>query len=397
MDAGGFTGRYRRARSVATAAALMLSGCATGVPRPHPSVLAPVEVALPGPEAAQPAPETLALAEQAARDVAQLQALAPQLAETTSAHPAPVGIDWNTAHADGQTPPAQPMGPQPPEPEPVLISETFQDGAAADAPAPAGGVAVSSAAVLELAPAAHDQLVVDLSRSLYREAAYSDVPLRELLVIAATSILDPQRAMAPEAIPGLTERERELLGAFQGFFGELGTRLAATGDPESVVEAVVALEQALSAEPTLRVTTVALCTRVGGFGDYDEFATNEAGRYAFLAHSGQQAVVYVELDDFSSRLNESGLWVTELSQQLVVYSDRDGIPVQRVEWQAGVDTSKNRRDDFFLVQVFRLAEPLSVGRYQLKVRIRDEASGAEAETALDFEMVADPHLAAATP
>ena len=143
------------------------------------------------------------------------------------------------------------------------------------------------------------------------------------------------------------------------------------------------------------MTRAVLCTRVGGFGDYDEFERNEAGRYAFLAHNGQQAVVYVEIEEFTSELNDKGQWVTELSQQLVVYSDRDGIPVQREAWQAGVDRSKNHRQDFFLVQIVTLAERLSVGRYQLKIRLRDEKSQAVAETAIDFEMVADPRMTAA--
>ena len=103
-------------------------------------------------------------------------------------------------------------------------------------------------------------------------------------------------------------------------------------------------------------------------------------------------MVYLEIDEFTSELNEKGQWVTELSQELVIYSDRDGIPVQREGWQTGVDLTKHRRTDFFVVQIITLAERLSVGRYQLKIRVRDERSGAEAETAIDFEMIADPRL-----
>ena len=38
---------------------------------------------------------------------------------------------------------------------------------------------------------------------------------------------------------------------------------------------------------------------------------------------------------------------------------------------------------------------LSVGRYQLKISVRDEKSRAEAEASLEFEMVADPSLTTA--
>jgi hypothetical protein len=241
------------------------------------------------------------------------------------------------------------------------------------------------------------QLTVDLCSELYRQGAYSDVPLREMLLIAATSMVTPDRALAAEALPGMSERERELLGRMQEFFAEIGRGLQASRDPEAVVTAIEQLHQILSRQPRLGLPRAALCTRVGGFGDYDEFPRNEAGRYSFLAHSGQQAVVYVEVADFTSVQNEQGQWVTELSQQLVLYSDRDGIPVWREGWQPGVDASRNRRGDFFIVQIITLPQQLSVGRYQLKVHVRDDRSRAEAELAIELEMVADPRMTAGRP
>jgi hypothetical protein len=236
-------------------------------------------------------------------------------------------------------------------------------------------------------------LIVEMSSELYRRGAYSDMPLRELLLIAATTLVTPDRALATEALPGLTDRERELLAEMQTFFTRIGRELAADGDPEAITREIDVLHRALIAQPRLVISRAALCTKVGGFGDYNEFPPNSEGRYAFLAHSGQQAVVYVEVEDFTSELNEKGQWVTELSQQLVVYSERDGIPVWREDWQAGVDLSRNRREDFFIVQVITLPERLSVGRYHLKIRIRDVKSEAETEAAVDFEMVADPRMA----
>ncbi len=236
------------------------------------------------------------------------------------------------------------------------------------------------------------QLIVQLSRELYRKAAYSDEPLRDLLLIAATSMLDPDRALATEAIGVLTQREREILEGMQAFFSDLGSQLQATGDPEVVVFAADALGRSLASHPQLSVATAALCSRVGGFGDYDEFSRNDAGRYSFLAHSGQQVVVYVEVDDYQSERDDKEQWVTELSQQLVIYSDRDGIPVWREDWQVGVDASKNRRKDFFIVQLITLPRQLSVGRDQLKILLRDRKSGAEAETAVELEMIADPRM-----
>jgi hypothetical protein len=237
---------------------------------------------------------------------------------------------------------------------------------------------------------ATEELLVELSRELYRDASEADMPLRELLLIAATSMVDPDRALSPEAIPGLTERERELLAALQQFFLDLGRKLDGTRDVEETIAAAVdLLRGALAgAGPRFRLGTVALCTRVGGYGDFDEFS-----KYSFLAHTEQQTVLYVEVLGFTSELNDKGQWVTELSQQLAIYSDRDGIPVWREDWQRAVDATRNRRTDFFLVQMMNLPKELSVGRYHLKVRVRDERSGAEAERSVTVEMVADPRLA----
>ncbi len=334
-------------------------------------------------------PATAGLARQTRRDVEQLMELG--LAEKP--RPAAPAIDWIL--------PA--MGPSTPGPAARATKNGHGQGRLALASLEHAGAETPSVsnAVLAIdrppdaAGADEDrvrQLIVQLSLELYRKAAYSDEPLRDLLLIAATSMLDPDRALAPQAIGVLTQREREILECMQAFFSDLGSQLQATGDPEVVVSAADALGRSLASHPQLSVATAALCSRVGGFGDYDEFPRNDAGRYSFLAHSGQQAVVYVEVDDYQSEHNDKEQWVTELSQQLVIYSDRDGIPVWREDWQVGVDASKNRRQDFFIVQLITLPRQLSVGRYQLKILLRDRKSGAEAETAVELEMIADPRM-----
>jgi hypothetical protein len=233
-----------------------------------------------------------------------------------------------------------------------------------------------------------NQLMVDLGRELYASGAYSDTPLRQLLVIAAMSMIDPQRTLDPQAVPDLSEKERELLAKLQAFFAELGRSLEGTNDVEhTIVDAVARLRESIVRPPQLQLPTATLCTRVGGFGDYSAF-----GRNTFLAHSEQKVIVYLEVNEFTSALNDKGEYVTELSQQLTIYADRDGIPVWKEDWQAAVDVTKNKRRDFFTVQVITLPRALSVGKYHLKVRMRDEKSGAEAETAITFEMVADPKM-----
>lgn len=232
-------------------------------------------------------------------------------------------------------------------------------------------------------------LMVDLSRELYANGSYSATPLRELLMIAAMSMLDPQRAVDPQSVPDLTEKERELLGKLQEFFASLGRSLENNSDTEAaIVEAVAKLREALVKQPTLRLPAALLCTRVSGFGDYTPFE-----KYVFLAQSQQKAILYLEIADFLSELNAKGEYVTQIAQQLTIYSDRDGIPVWKEDWQTAVDVTKVKRQDFFTVQVITLPKALSVGKFHLKVRVRDEKSLAEAETTISFEMVADPRMA----
>ena len=359
---------------------------------------------------AESLPETSELAEQARRDVEQLRLLEPfgdRRASAEPAHDVPPEIQWILPRTDSPAVEAD-LAEAAPRGEPVqtaLHSDGLPGPSTTEFPLPMptelpGGSVVADPDPPDprdpphpgAAPETLRRLIVDLSAELYRRGAYSDMPMRELLLSTATTMVTPDRALIPEALPGLTQREREIVGLMQDFFRRLGQELDATGDPEVVVTAIIELAAALQKQSSLVLPTVSLCTRVGGFGDYDEFPRTEQGRYTFLAHSDQQAVVYVEVDDFVSELNDKGQWVTELSQQLVVFSDRDGIPVWREDWQLGTDTSKNRRADFFIVQIITLPERLSVGLYQLKIHVRDKRSGAEAEAIVEFEMVADPRM-----
>lgn len=247
---------------------------------------------------------------------------------------------------------------------------------------------------MDLAPDRLRQLMVDLRRELYIEGAHSDHPLKQLLPIAAMVMVDPEATLNPDAVPDLTATERELLGALQVFFQNLSRQLDDDVDvEEAIAQGIAELRDAVTKEPQLQLPTLALCYKVDGFGRYKRF-----DHYRYLAHIEQKVIVYVEIEDFDSELNEKGEWVTQLAQQVTIYSDRDGIPVWRSgDMQVATDRSRKKRNDFFLLQIITIPKALSVGKYHLKVHVRDELSGAEAEDAIEFEMVADPKLAVRVP
>jgi hypothetical protein len=286
-----------------------------------------------------------------------------------------------------------PAGPAQPTGSPLSLTANATAASAKTTPTDAAsgqGFVPTPPPALPSDDAGHLQLLlVQLSRELYQQAADEDTPLRELIVIAATTMVSSDRPFNPDALPGLTERERQLLAEMHQFFLDLGEKLKTSGDPEVIPAAVESLRARLKVEPELQLANAALASSVEGFGKMRVFEPAK-----FLAHSEQKVIVYVEVDKFASEANEQGEYVTELAQQLVIYSDRDGIPVWQEDWQTAVDRTRAKRQDFFMRQIVTLPKALSVGPYHMKVRVRDRKSGAEAEASIPFEMVADPKMAA---
>lgn len=379
-------------------ALLMAGGCEsakkpTSAVRPVRPAAKPMTVAAPASEPVSLQAKTLA--EQSQRDVQAI--LNGSLAKSESASagnaeppapPARPAIIWNDANYLAQAKEAsksqEPKAMQPLARVPVELPPGMPE-VKAQANADDRGLPVAGPQ-----PERVEQLIVDLSRELYASGAYSDAPLRELAVIASMTIIKPDRKLDPQAIPDLTEHEKQLLGQLQNFFTELGTTLEKNQELDTAVaSAAGSLRDSLVKPPQLSLPKAVLCTRVGGFGDYSPFERN-----SFLAASQQKVIVYLEIDEFVSETNATGEYVTQLAQQLTIYSDRDGIPVWKEDWQTAVDVSRNKRQDFFTVQMITFPQALSVGKYNLKVRVRDEKSSAETEMTIPFEMVADPRMAA---
>jgi hypothetical protein len=316
-------------------------------------------------------------------------------AERAAGESAAARIVWNEPPAATTRPPEDPRQAKIQKP-PVTQSPLFRDPAESldvdDAPEEEERAdAADSAGTFAGDPL--DLLLVQVRRHLNRRAAYSDQPLRELLGMAAMVMVDPELRLNPEAFPDLSETERRLLARLQGFFAELGEKLDGSVEAEeAVVNAVLNLQESLVEEPELELPAAALCWRVGGFGDFEPFERN-----TFLAQDEQQVILYLEIDGFTSELNRMNQWLTEISQQLEIINDSDGIPVWSEPWQKAVDVTSHRRRDFFTTQIITLPKALSVGKYHFKIRVRDDRSGAEAEESITFEMVADPKLAVKVP
>lgn len=144
----------------------------------------------------------------------------------------------------------------------------------------------------------------------------------------------------------------------------------------------------------LMILRTALCTRVEGFGRFDPYSTS-----TFVQGRTLRAIVYVELDGFATRPARdsdpvmSNVAIDEqvsvdLTQSLSLYHDADDLLAWHRPARGVIETSRNKRRDFYLIQQIDLPPTLTVGRYNLKVTVTDRTTQAEAEAIIPIEIVA---------
>lgn len=204
---------------------------------------------------------------------------------------------------------------------------------------------------------------------------------------------DPKPAAPDEST--LTSQERTTLSAIR----TLGRALSQDGkvtDPARAVQLVEGVLSALREAAAVRIARSALCTRVEGFGQYEPFTD-----YTFLAGRTTKMIVYTEIENFSHRaarsddpgmdtMSGADLVAVELTQELRLWHDADGSMQWRKPEQPIIEVGRNKRRDFFLVQQVELPPTLSVGKYNLKITIRDKVSGGVDERSIPIKIVADP-------
>ncbi len=228
-----------------------------------------------------------------------------------------------------------------------------------------------------------DELMYAFSGRLLRAAAYSDNHMREYLAMTALTILDPDKKIDPDQLYDLDQRQRELIKEYQGFFLDISKQMDETSDPEILVKAANTLAGRLGSQDPLHVRTFRLCTAVRNWGNYDEFESLQ-----FISGRSHELITYVEVENFTSVQNAQGNYSTRLTQEVELYFDADGTLVYSEPAHAAEDVCRNTRKDFFLVRHIVLPHNLSVGKYQLKVRIVDEHSQAEAEAIIPITIIA---------
>ncbi len=281
------------------------------------------------------------------------------------------------------------------------ISTALDTGADAATPVLASPAPTPSKAAAE-PPATLDQRIERLSAELaarLRERSEKNVaPFYAALSLANLEFLAPTSAAAFEPSSALSADEAAALSAWRSALRQLASDLtspdsasSAGGGVGAMSRAVAGLQQGLGIAPSLTIAQALLCSRVEGFGRYTPLPST-----SLLAGKRHRAIVYAEVDGFAHKASTGSdgepAHTVELTQDISLYHDADGLLAWRRPEQDISDTSRNRRRDFFVVQMIELPETLTVGAYRLKVTMRDKNTGAVAESIVPVQIVADAAL-----
>lgn len=187
-----------------------------------------------------------------------------------------------------------------------------------------------------------------------------------------------------DVLAPLPAEDRELVSAIMDSMTILRNTLRSDNNMlvSRKVRALLELADRLRAQADLIIPTLALCTKVDGFGVYDPV---DPAR--FTAMKEHQIIVYCEVENFASHQNDKKLWETKLSQEVVLYTET-GLPVWQDKTESIPDLARNRRHDFFVVKKTKFPPNITIGRYLLKVTIVDQQASRVAEATIPVTFVA---------
>lgn len=224
-----------------------------------------------------------------------------------------------------------------------------------------------------------DNLLKDIRTS-------QDPAMAKAVSAAALALVDSGHKLDEADLAPLSPAQRDQVQRYHRTIMLLGKKLA-SGDQSMSPSEVSDQLTAILGESSLHMSNIQLCRKVSGFGVYDTFESN-----TFLAGREQPMIVYAELENFRSTQDARGQYQVKLTQEIVLYNESDGLAVWKQPTAEIVDRSRNRRRDFFVVQLIRLPARLSVGKYRLKIRVNDVVGGSIDESSVQIQIVAGESL-----
>jgi len=185
------------------------------------------------------------------------------------------------------------------------------------------------------------------------------------------------------SIATLPQEDRELVTAILDGLSNVRSTLRRDGNLmiAEKIRPIVELSDRLKTSAELTVPTLALAKRVEGFGRYETMDAR------LIAGKETPAIIYCEIENFSSQMNTEQMWETNLSMEVALFHEM-GPQVFTDSPATIADTSRSRRHDFFVRKLIKFPSNLTMGRYVLKVTMVDTQSNRVAETSLPLQVVA---------
>lgn len=316
--------------------------------------------------------------------------------------------DENRSAAASANAQPQPMVPAQVDREAALLSQKPDPAVMVDVPG--GAYELRPATVVPMPevqkPLSREDLLAELSAQV---RASDDSALVIAVTDAALSLARPDHQLDPAVLEPLKPMQREAVKRLHTLFLGIQQRAEEQGKVSPTSRAQIggpttaggggfdrkALDEALAdafGEMPVTIVYSDLCRSVAGFGVFEPLASHN-----FLAGRANRAIVYVEVENFAAAKLENDHREVRLTQELILYKEDDGLAVWRHEPTQVTDVSRNRRRDFYVVQMITLPARLSAGKYRLKVRITDQHGDSVDETTLKINVVADPQLLNADP
>ncbi len=194
----------------------------------------------------------------------------------------------------------------------------------------------------------------------------------------------------------LSPAERELFEVLEPVLESIASGERSDA-PDRVGEAVEEAALQLADVLPVRIRDAALATDIFGYAAYRPFYSN-----AFLAGRSNRVLLYTEPSRFTSTptadpesagaASNPGAVEVRLGLELRLFNERGSMLAWRRPEERVAIRSDRPRTEVYLGTVIDLPASLSVGRYQLKVILRDLADGSEDERVIPIEIVADPRL-----
>ena len=240
------------------------------------------------------------------------------------------------------------------------------------------------------------ELLRTLERMTGDDALASGLPLGPALQAAALEILTPgalERALGRlDDDSPFTPDERELLRAWADLHRDVKL---ADADPMEIARLLRQAADEAGALLPMHIKRLELCSAVESYGAFtplfrqDDAVLMSAGR-------ARKMIVYAEIDRFSTptttRNNIDGHEV-DLRQTLeLVHLDKGDGSADLIAWSQPeeriTDFSRNRRRDFYTVQIIELPATLTIGKYHLRLTVTDAHSQEQAQSIVPIDVVA---------